>query len=170
MTPLVRRNGNCTVSMKIEPKFGANIGGVALVAVAAVVALAACVQCRGARVLNTLLLVATPLNGQKFVYTRERGETAMSNEQQRPPPSLQQLLPCENEIIATQVGCCRVPRRSARSCFTLCDTLQPVALTLLSVEERLLLIDASSPLQDLSRLQKLVLAVSMQVRGIGLGA
>jgi CRP-like cAMP-binding protein len=38
-----------------------------------------------------------------------------------------------------------------------------VALTLLSVEERLLLIDASTPLQGLSRLQKLVLAVSMQV-------
>jgi hypothetical protein len=38
-----------------------------------------------------------------------------------------------------------------------------VALTLLSVEERLLLIEASSPLQGLSRLQKLVLAVAMQV-------
>jgi CRP-like cAMP-binding protein len=38
-----------------------------------------------------------------------------------------------------------------------------MALTLLSVEERLLLIDASTPLQGLSRLQKLVLAVSMQV-------
>ena len=43
------------------------------------------------------------------------------------------------------------------------DSLQPVALTLLSAEERLLLIDASMPLQSLSRLQKLVLAVSMQV-------
>jgi hypothetical protein len=41
--------------------------------------------------------------------------------------------------------------------------LQPMALTLLSVEERLLLIEASTPLQSLSRLQKLVLAVSMQV-------
>jgi hypothetical protein len=40
---------------------------------------------------------------------------------------------------------------------------QPVALSLLSVEERLLLINASIPLQGLSRLQKLVLAVSMQV-------
>ena len=43
------------------------------------------------------------------------------------------------------------------------NTWQPMALTLLSVEERLLLIDASTPLQGLSRLQKLVLAVSMQV-------
>ena len=83
----------------------------------------------------------------------------MSKEEQRPPPSLQSLLPCDDEITATQVMPLRAPPRSIAAR----DTLQPMALTLLSVEERLLLIDASTPLQGLSRLQKLVLAVSMQV-------
>jgi hypothetical protein len=82
----------------------------------------------------------------------------MVEEQQRPPASLQQLLPCENEILATQVN-----RHGLCVSISKINTLQPMALTLLSVEERLLLIEASTPLQGLSRLQKLVLAVSMQV-------
>ena len=38
---------------------------------------------------------------------------SMSKEEQRPPPSLQSLLPCDDEITATQV-CCRCARLPAQ--------------------------------------------------------